>query len=734
MRIKTITFQPYGCFNEKTVAFNEMLNVVYGPNEVGKTTLFNGIKTILYGFSPATRERNPYVNWATEQAKLSGKILVNGELFTIERRLMSAPKCYVKNEDTQTIQTLRNEPFIATHPISESMFASAFHLKAEDLESAMGRGWLEISQKLMHALEVPYLNPVREVLQSLDSDRTKLKRDDRRGNPEIPMLEKRIYQLDRDIKQCLEQEKQSLAKQVQLQNEKSSLLKSEALLSEINQKTKRYIALKDIYQWYEKSDTLQSYFDLDALDLLRQKEAVEGELSRLRARIEDLQNLKASHSKKDLEMLKTQLSVQYESFFKEKLDRERFTQVQAMDTTALWDLVQRDHFLRKWSSKGMALALSVGTLCLFSTFFISMWKGSLIAFSVICLMVSLYFLIQKRSVKSWKAEVAQRFKNRVEWLIRFEENPAFFVSRMELLKHTADQIYHWATPQHSEDERNLYHEMDRLQVQLQIVNSAITTLGEGDYKWGCVRLEQMQVKHKEWLTAKEMVNRLSEAKSLTDEDVLFMQTHSLDGLETQRMALEAECASGREKVMQLDDALKQLEVAERLATLYTSRDALQESLVACEQRYHVLTVSSALLSQAHRLYQDTHQPEILKKASDYFKTLTLGRYKAILLENIDETPCLYVETEQETLPFKDTFSKGTVQQLFLSLRLAFIDVMDPDKRLPLVIDEAMGVWDADRVQMGAALISEIAKERQVFVLTCHQHIANCFKEEHWIQL
>lgn len=734
MRIKAITFQPYGCFTEKTVKFNETLNVVYGPNEAGKTTLFNGLKTVLYGFTPATREKNPYVSWDTEQAKLSAMILSNGELFSIERRLMSAPKCFVKNEVTQQVQTLRNEPFKATHPVSEALYVSAFHLRAEDLENPSGTGWHEISQKLLHAIEVPYLNPVSEVLQDLESERVKLKRDDRRGTPEIPVLEKKLYQLEREIRQCVDQEKRFQSKKTQLQEFKFNLSSTEKRLAEVKAKILRFTTLQEVYQWYERSGLLETQFDLESLTLLQKKEHLELQLEHLDARITDLQNLKAARNKNDIEVLKNQLNLQYESLFNEKLDRDRFSQIQSLELSQLWELVEREPFMKKWAIGCAGIALIIGGGSFIAARVIDSYGAIFIVVGLVCVAFALYGLVQHRRFNQWHRTVSKQLNNRMGWVNRFSDNPSYFVSRMELLKFAAQQVYQSAAPSNSEDEKRMFYEMDSVQEELEHVKGEIQRLGEGDYHWGYTRLEQMKSKHKDWLSAKEMFIRLHENHPLTESDLAFMSKHTLEILELEKMALESEALSSQENIAIVQKEMESLQTTDQMFRLNEERDKVKALLSASIQRYDILRVSSALLRKSHRIYQETHQPDILKKASVYFDRLTLGKYHSILFENVDESLCLFVEKEGEIIPFKETFSKGTIQQLFLSLRLAFIDVMDPDKKLPLVLDEAMNAWDAERIERGAALIQEIAKERQVFVLTCHQHLVKCFDEIHCIQL
>ena len=66
MRFESIEVIRYGCLADLSTGQTPLPNivVVLGPNESGKSTLFDFMSTILYGFRPATRSRHPFTPWA----------------------------------------------------------------------------------------------------------------------------------------------------------------------------------------------------------------------------------------------------------------------------------------------------------------------------------------------------------------------------------------------------------------------------------------------------------------------------------------------------------------------------------------------------------------------------------------------------------------------------------------------------------------------------------------------
>ena len=73
--------------------------------------------------------------------------------------------------------------------------------------------------------------------------------------------------------------------------------------------------------------------------------------------------------------------------------------------------------------------------------------------------------------------------------------------------------------------------------------------------------------------------------------------------------------------------------------------------------------------------------------------------------------------EEDILRSRHWRSDGTVDQLYLALRLAVARELIPDA--PLVLDDAMVRFDNDRLQAALEILKQEAKTKQVIVFTCH---------------
>jgi uncharacterized protein YhaN len=154
--------------------------------------------------------------------------------------------------------------------------------------------------------------------------------------------------------------------------------------------------------------------------------------------------------------------------------------------------------------------------------------------------------------------------------------------------------------------------------------------------------------------------------------------------------------------------------------------ALEEELAEVKRERDRLALLDSILERAEREFREEHQPDVLQRASTHLARVTRGRYHRLYyLEGEDGGLHVACTDRSEPVPVKSPISRGTLDQIFLCLRLGLLDHLDRDReKLPLVLDDALlRIDDARRPQV-YALLADIAPARQVFFLTCHAAIAD----------
>lgn len=128
-----------------------------------------------------------------------------------------------------------------------------------------------------------------------------------------------------------------------------------------------------------------------------------------------------------------------------------------------------------------------------------------------------------------------------------------------------------------------------------------------------------------------------------------------------------------------------------------------------------------------------NQEEIIKITKDYFSLISDGNYEDLVIEeNIligirkkvlsklgNDNIISYDIIEEEIKIAYTQMSEGTKDQLFLSLRLAFITLFNQktSKKLPFLADDIFINFDENRIKCGLKLLKEFSKTTQVIFFT-----------------
>ena len=196
--------------------------------------------------------------------------------------------------------------------------------------------------------------------------------------------------------------------------------------------------------------------------------------------------------------------------------------------------------------------------------------------------------------------------------------------------------------------------------------------------------------------------RASEAKE--ERDGLLEERATLDG-KLQRGAEESASAALRQR---------QAGLVERLA------EALES--------YAVLTTAVGLLEESLAAYEAERQPEVIRRAQEIFSALTGGRYTRLATPLGQFAPSVADASAVGKAP--DQLSRATAEQLFLALRLSYIEnLADAHPALPVLMDDVLVNFDDDRRRAAVRVIAEFATRRQVVFFTCHPATVQAFAEE-----
>ena len=187
-----------------------------------------------------------------------------------------------------------------------------------------------------------------------------------------------------------------------------------------------------------------------------------------------------------------------------------------------------------------------------------------------------------------------------------------------------------------------------------------------------------------------------------------------DGLLEERGTLDGKLQRGAEENASVQLRLREAGLVERLA------DALESFTVA--------TVAARMLEESLKAYEAERQPNVIRRAQGIFSALTGGRYTRLATPLGEFAPSVTDAAAVGKPP--EQLSRATAEQLFLALRLSYIEnLAGAHPALPVLMDDVLVNFDDERRRAAIRVIAEFAGSRQVVFFTCHPATVEVFAAE-----
>lgn len=151
------------------------------------------------------------------------------------------------------------------------------------------------------------------------------------------------------------------------------------------------------------------------------------------------------------------------------------------------------------------------------------------------------------------------------------------------------------------------------------------------------------------------------------------------------------------------------------ADIETEISGIDSEIAECERQLAVIEAAEAAIGEAAAVWKSSVTPQLNSETDEIMKCLTGGVHSDIRVADDYKMRM----TENSELLDAEYFSRGTYEQMYLALRLALAKLMC-DERL-LFLDDILTTYDDDRAAAAVRLLKNYGG-RQIFLLTCHRSI------------
>lgn len=191
------------------------------------------------------------------------------------------------------------------------------------------------------------------------------------------------------------------------------------------------------------------------------------------------------------------------------------------------------------------------------------------------------------------------------------------------------------------------------------------------------------------------------------------------------------CETLRQQVREISDRKNRTEW--ELETLLPQQDTEQSLLEElreqksindnCRQEIAAIDLALEELDQITSRIHDSFGIRLNQAASDCFAQITGGKYTNL---RIDEDFSIWINTRDKLIPI-ESCSRGTVEQIYLCIRLAAARILSPRETMPVILDDVFAYYDNERLAETLNILKRL--KNQVIIFTCHTRESSWMKQQ-----
>lgn len=679
MKIKNIKVNAYGNIENKDINLEEGINIIHGANESGKSTLLNYIISIFYGISrnkdgKALSDYEKYKPWNSNE--FSGRIsykLENGEKYEIFRDFNKKnPKIYNdKLEDIsdrfETDKKDGSKFFIEQTGIDKQMYLSTVVSTQEEVR-------LDEKNQNMLIQKIANLAGTGEDNVSYKKALIKLQekiRDEigtnKTSQKPINIIEKEITEINNKITETekyrnrkyeIDEEKE------QILSELKELEQQKQILQELQNSMKSEEETKNRLEIREKNrkDNIAKINELT-----NQKNTINAESERVQSAKSHLQDIIKGH-KENIEKLNSEI---------EKIANEK-EETQEKEKPSISFMV-------------ITVVLTIALICsivLIKNYIFSGVLGVVIIANIV------FYVINKNKQKVNKAKLREKINQEKQYKReKLENQKQQIIANVNTTEKELEK--------QEEGEKQVNSELSMLKGQIILLeknNEKITEEIEQDNK----AIKEESNKNKQQIIEKYKDKNINDLLYINDyqnyiskiEETINNNRIRIKGLEIEYNTI----------VPQLDE----------MVVLEEKREADKEKLAELREKESTINIAIENLMDAYEEMKTTITPKFTKNLSESIQKISSNKYNKV---TINDENGMIIENNRGEYVEAIKLSTGTIDQLYLALRLSMIDELSKEN-LPIILDESFAYSDNNRLKNMLQYLTSDLNNHQTIIFTC----------------
>lgn len=149
-----------------------------------------------------------------------------------------------------------------------------------------------------------------------------------------------------------------------------------------------------------------------------------------------------------------------------------------------------------------------------------------------------------------------------------------------------------------------------------------------------------------------------------------------------------------------------------------------EKMVNLKNLNTSMEFAKMILNECYEKMRNSVTPKFTENLSKNIADITDNKYSNVMF---NDEQGLIVELDDGRYVPASKLSIGTIDQLYLSLRLSMVDDLSEEK-MPIILDEAFAYYDDERLENILKFITNKFSEHQIIILTCTNREKNIFEK------
>ncbi len=726
MMFKELGLLNFGKFEDKKIELQDGINLIYGVNEGGKSTITNFIDGIFYGFSRdslARKVRDELFEksrpWTSNLYR--GYIILNNgeEDYRISRDFDKDEVSILNlntgedlsNDERNFLYSRIPQPGVIFFELNRKIYKSSFYL---------GQRLSQLEDDASDELQVRINNfsisedenlDLTKVIEKMEEDLYNLGTK-RRKSSEIGRFYDELEKISKNKANFI-----SLKETYKNSIEDYKLSKDKLKNLEYKLKGRKLFELETLKAKLKECQTNESNGENDyKLSELERAIEINKELGIYSSRLDDLLSNEQENFEVDLDL---------EEDYKRYKEINREIQVlnennysKEMEIIS-WDIKNLEREIFKYILKFMSSMIIGGAVIFISLYF----KKYLISIVSILFFTYSYFRIVKFRENK---DLLNRLKNKYQdYRIKSQEKT--------LIKKEFDKEISEILNKYGARDKKELSELFDSKLQENFKNISRNEYTKELMEKNSLEIEDTKKKileHEEDLENifnKYGVQNIKDLKTLfhykKDDNRISEYKYRIEKLEKENLSgelykeenieeIQEKIDKEKNNILNLEGSLKTLdESLEKLRVLDERSCELTEKLEKLEYKKELLELSIEKMEDFVKSKRKNTLPLLKKEISQYLSCMTHGKYEEIL---IDDTFGIRVyDKDIEDYVDLDSLSMGTIDQIYLAFRLSISKIIS-DKEIPLVLDSHFDSYDYKRLKESLKILES---QQQVLIFT-----------------